>query len=449
MAFSICISLCILIVGFSAIDKDLNSTPLDQALVEALVKASKTQSIDFFKLPNETDFDNIPQDPRNPISKEKVELGKLLFHDPTMGINPRHSYSSGTYSCASCHSAKAGFQANLVQGLGEGGVGYGLKGEGRHKDNTYEIRDIDVQAVRTPTILNVAYQKILGWNGQFGATGLNSVTERHWKKDTPKEKNKLGYHGTETQAIAALEVHRSSISNEIMAQQSYRDLFDEVFHYVPTYTRYTDEYVGLAIAAYERTVLPNQAPFQKWLNGDYNAMNDSEKRGALNFFTKAKCNTCHTGPALSSMAFHALGMKDIDQHVIAFIPDGKAARESNLGRGGFTKENSERYQFKVPQLYNLRDSPFYGHGSSFTSIDAIIKYKNNAVKENEEVSEKRLSSHFIPLGLSSEEIKDISNFIKYALYDPNLMRYQPTELPTMQCFPTNDRISKMEFDCNY
>lgn len=430
-------------------NNDLDSTPLDQILSQALIEASQTNSIDFFKLPHETDFANIPQDPRNPLSKEKVELGRLLFHDPTMGINPKFSISTGTYSCATCHSAKAGFMANLVQGLGEGGVGYGDKGEGRHRDISYLVSDIDVQPIRTPTILNVAYQKIMGWSGKFGATGLNAVTENQWKKDTPIEFNKLGYHGVETQAIAGLEVHRSSISTEVMQQQVYRDLFDKVFHFVPSYKRYTDEFVGLAIAAYERTVLPNQAPFQKWLNGNKNAMSDSEKRGALYFFTKAKCNSCHTGPALNSMNFYALGMNDIDQHPIAFITNRKEAEEANLGRGGFTKESSEKYKFKVPQLYNLNDSPFLGHGSSFTSVDAVVKYKNRAIKQNEDVPDRKMYDGFLPLNLNESEIKDISNFIKYSLYDPNLIRYQPTELPTMQCFPTNDRISKMEFDCKY
>jgi cytochrome c peroxidase len=71
-----------------------------------------------------------------------------------------------TYSCASCHHVDAGFQSGLKQGIGEGGLGFGVHGEGRIKNAMYPESELDVQPIRTPTTLNVAYQEVMLWNGQ-------------------------------------------------------------------------------------------------------------------------------------------------------------------------------------------------------------------------------------------------------------------------------------------
>ena len=106
-------------------------------------------------------------------------------------------------------------------------------------------------------------------------------------------------------------------------------------------------------------------------------MTDQEKRGALLFFSKGRCSNCHNGPSLSKMEFHALGMKDlIDCPEETFKTP--ADDPAYLGRGGFTGEEADMYKFKVPQLYNLVDSPFFGHGSSMRSVKEVIEYKNNA-----------------------------------------------------------------------
>lgn len=119
-----------------------------------------------------------------------------------MAITPKNVKSKNTYSCASCHNVKAGFQACLPQGVGEGGKGFGHRGEGREIDKIYNTQNIDVQPIRTPTAINVAYQKNMIWNGQFGANGENADTEQYWTEDSPKAINNLGYEGVETKAIA-------------------------------------------------------------------------------------------------------------------------------------------------------------------------------------------------------------------------------------------------------
>ena len=118
------------------------------------------------------------------------------------------------------------------------------------------------------------------------------------------------------------------------------------------------------------------------------------------------------------------------------------------GRGGFTQNEADNYKFKVPQLYNLADSPFYGHGSSFRSIRAVIEYKNNAVPENDEVPAGQLAAGFVPLNLTDAQIDDLVAFIGTALHDPDLARYEPQVLGSNQCFPNNDEQSRVDLGCN-
>ena len=418
---------------------------LDSQLDEALLDASNNQGRAYFQLPTDGDLGAIPQDPKNPLTPAKVELGKLLFHETALGTNPRIANGKGTYSCASCHHAAAGFSAGRAQGIGEGGVGFGISGEARKADPTYPSDSIDVQPLRSPTAINIAYQKNVLWNGQFGATGMNVGTEDQWAYGTPIEENYLGYEGTETQAIAGLKVHRMDVTSDLLtAAPGYEQLFANAFPNVPAADRLSREYAGLAIAAYERTLLPSQAPFQRWLRGDMNAMTDQEKMGAILFFGKANCGSCHTGPALNSMAFKAIGMGDLNGPGIIQMNPG---HDAHLGRGGFTGKTEDMHCFKVPQLYNLREMLFYGHGSTFTNLESVVRYKNAGVPQKFSVGVERLDPAFVPLNLSDQEVRDIAVFLESGLYDDNLDRFVPSSTPSGQCFPNADPTSRVDLNC--
>jgi len=423
----------------------LSST--DQQLSELLAKTSgKDKAV--YLLPKSNDFNKIPQDPKNPLSADKVALGQLLFHETGLAMNPSKSVSYQTYSCASCHHAKAGFQACLPQGIAEGGVGFGKVGEARLKSSTYSDKEVDVQPIRTPSAMNIAYQTNILWNGQFGATHLNVNTKSSWTVDTPKEKNNLGFEGTETQAIAGQGVHHLGFNpNFLLNKPTYSQLYDKVYGLKsinnPTQAVIN---VGLAIAAYERTLLSNQAPFQQWLKGEYNAMNEDQKQGAMLFFGKARCYVCHNGPSLANMEFHGLGLSDLKngQYGNSLVVNATDDKVEHKGRGGFTGRAEDMYKFKVPQLYNLKDSPFYGHGASFATIEDMITYKNTATAQNPKVPKKQLSPEFVPLQLTALEVKKLTEFIKEGLYDPNLKRYVPAALPSGFAFPNNDKRSRID-----
>jgi len=388
-------------------------------------------------------LDNIPSDPKNPITEEKVILGKMLFHETDIALSPKREEGAKTYSCASCHHAKAGFQSGMKQGIGDGGVGFGILGETRMIAANYEESELDVQPFRSPTILNTAYQDVMLWNGQFGATKSNLGTETEWTSGTPIENNELGFEGVETQAIAGLGEHRLNIVPEMIINSLYKGLFDDAFPDIPIKERYSQLNGALAIAAFERSVVASQAPFQKWLRGSVNALNENQKKGALLFFGKGKCYTCHSGPGLNGMSFHALGMNDLSGDDIHLKPTEK----DKLGRGGFTKRPEDAYAFKTPTLYNLKGLKFLGHGASFNSINEIVMYKNSGIAENDNVPEENLDPLFKPLGLSENEVALLSYFIETGLYDDNLQRYVPETLPSGGCFPNADSQSRKDMDC--
>ncbi len=435
---------------FSSCKKDEENIPskLDDQLEDALSSASNGLGKAFYKMPTSTNLRGIPQDPKNPLTEEKVALGKLLFYETGLSISPLMPENKGEYSCASCHIAAAGYQSNLVQGIGEGGQGFGINGEGRTKDPNFEESMMDVSPVRVPSILNNAYQQNLFWNGMFGATGVNRGTESLWLPETPMGANNLGYEGVETQAIAGLVGHRLNVNVDptILAELGYTEMFDAAFGDLPEDQRYNGITTGLAIAAYERTILANQAPFQKYVHGDLNALTEEEKRGAILFFDEAGCASCHNGAGLNNLEFHAIGMKDLKDN-----PQAYNVGDSNpgyLGRGGFTGNSEDNYKFKVPQLYNLKDAPFLGHGCSIGTVEDMVRYKNLGVSENSDVPNTQLAEDFTPLNLTDEQVSDIAAFVNDGLYDPNLSRYVPGSLPSGNCFPTSDPIAKDDLGCN-
>ena len=424
-----------------------------EKLLELMSEASPTNDPNFYLLPDSDDLESIPQDPLNPLTQAKVDVGKLIYHDPafaTEGVALR----AKTWSCASCHHARAGFKSGLIQGMGEGGEGFGVKGETRSWHNPERgTQDADVQPVTSPSVLNVAYQDVMLWNGALGnaSNGIINVgidPQRLMTEGTPKEANKEGLSGIETQAIAGTGVHRILGFPPELEETDYYQLLLEAF---PEFSRNElDKSSTRAIAAFERTILANKSPFQKFIRGDESAMSDQEYAGAQVFFGEGGCVACHQGPALSSpvgatedQVFFAVGFDDLDTNdIIGRVGDGV-----RLGRGGLTGESDDNYKFKVPQLYNLADINVFGHGGSFSSVRQVVEYKNAGVAQNE-ASASNLDFRFMPLNLTVTQINDLLVFLEVSLKDPELMRYEPTELPSGLCVINNDATSRVDLGCN-
>ena len=104
-------------------------------------------------------------------------------------------------------------------------------------------------------------------------------------------------------------------------------------------------------------------------------------------------------------------------------------------------------QFKVPQLYNLKDFGFYFHGASKTSLKDVVEYFNNGIPENRDIQQTQITPLFRPLHMDEAEKADLVEFLENGLYDPNLLRYKPTVTMSGNCFPNNDPQSKADMGC--
>ncbi|MFK8021788.1 MAG: cytochrome-c peroxidase [Pseudomonadales bacterium] len=437
---------------------------LNAEVTQLIELAGGAAGAEAFILPSSDDYDAIPQDPSNPLSAEKVELGQLLFHDTAFGNNGNNPDRSDTYSCASCHHAAAGFKAGIPQGIGEGGDGFGINGEARLLAPGFDAglaadhaMKPDIQPLASPTILNSAYQEVMLWNGQFGnpIDGVinNSIDDAILSTaGTPKEANLQRFAGLETQALAGLGVHRMNVETDSLLQTSsvYREIYENAYG-ISSDVDQALENSAKSIAAFERTVLANEAPFQQWLRGDSTAMTVAELAGAKLFFGKANCTDCHRGPALSSeqgasaaQMFFSIGFGDFDTEDERI--HGSVSDADSRGRGGFTGNPEDNFKFKIPQLYNLADTNVFGHGARLQSIREVVEYKNTAIP-HASLNDEALSEYFLPLNLSDEEVGDLTEFLSSALYDANLERYVPNSVPSGQCIPVNDVIAREDLAC--
>ena len=422
-------------------------SPLDENLTDRLERLAPNGSLEDFVLPSSGDFAKIPQGKGNPLTREKVNLGKMLFFETGLGRDARHATGMGTFSCGTCHIPSSGFMPGRTQGIADGGAGYGDNGEMRDAISEYAENELDVQGARPISLVNVAYVTNSTWSGKFGAGYVNADTKAVWGEDDPStEINKLGYDGLESQNVEGLKIHRMVIDDYVLDTLGYRNYFDQAFSAWPQEERYSLLAASFAISAYIRTIVSDQAPFQKWLRGDLEAISDREKRGAILFFGKAGCYRCHKSASLNSMEFQALGVRDLYESGVAYNTGPDDLR--NLGRGGFTGKTEDMYKFKVPGLYNMADSPFYFHGSSRHSLRSVVEYFNKGIPENTNVPPAQISAFFHPLNLTDEEMDDLTEFLSKSLRDPNLERYMPERVLSGNCFPNNDPASRHDLGCN-
>lgn len=423
---------------------DRLTNPLDLELQRTLERLSPNKDLSGWELPASDNYALIPAGKENPLNAAKVELGKMLFFETGIARNSVHQNGGGTYSCATCHVPSAGFMPGRAQGIADGGVGFGAKGEARIMMNNYDETELDVQGARALSLLNVAYVTNTTWSGKFGAHFVNEGTEDLWHKDPTTEANFEGLDGLESQNLEGLDLHRMVVDEYVLDTLGYREMYDEAFGDFSVEERYGKKATSFAISAYLRTLLSNEAPFQQWVKGNDDAMSDAEKRGALVFFGKAGCYRCHKGPGLNSMEFHALGVFDLYESG-GFNTGPDDIR--NFGRGGFTQNPEDNYKFKVPGIYNMGDSPFYFHGSSRHSLRSVVDYFNRGIPENPRIPEEQISPLFHPLNLTEDEIEDLIVFLGEGLRDPNLNRYVPEETLSGNCFPNNDDLSRRDLGC--
>ncbi|SEF13465.1 cytochrome c peroxidase [Rhizobiales bacterium GAS191] len=282
----------------------------------------------------------IPFPDSNPYSTEKAALGRMLFFDPIFS-------ASRFISCASCHNPGLSWGDGRARAQGEGPSAMDL---------------------RSPTLLNDAWMPRLGWDGKF--RDIEAVTFAPITK------------------AANMNLPEEMLLARLAAIPGYVSAFASVFG-KEGITRRT---IKLALATYERTIVSQDAPFDRWIEGEANAIGPAAKRGFELFNGKARCAGCHGGWPFSDGSFHDIG----------------TARGQDVGRGRiFPSSVKLRYAFKTPTLRDIaRRAPYMHDGSVATLADVIDLYDRGGI---DRPSRSELIS---PLGLSEVEKADLIAFLE-------------------------------------
>lgn len=327
-------------------------------------------------LPAKLTREMIPSD--NPQVPGKIALGKKLFFDGRLSAD-------GTVACATCHDPARAFTDGRT-------VSIGIHGR--------------VGQRNAPTVLNALYNKAQFWDG---------------RSKTLEEQAALPIVNPVEMGQPTLDAAVDTIAKI----EEYRQDFQTVFG-----RRINGTDLVRAIAAYERTLVSFGSPFDNFIAGEKNAIDDSAKRGWELFNAKALCNKCHALTEkerdvanFTDFDFHNIGIGIIRHNVAALAL--KAEREvasghleavdraaigtdmSVLGRYLITKKEADIAAFKTPNLRNvLVTGPYFHDGSQETLWDVIDHYNHGDGLQN-----PWLDEDIQPLALTESEIDDLVAFL--------------------------------------
>jgi cytochrome c peroxidase len=193
---------------------------------------------------------------------------------------------------------------------------------------------------------------------------------------------------------------------KLNAVSGYREQFRKVFN-----SDVTPENIAKAIAAFERTVLSGNAPYDRFKAGDKSALSEPAQRGMKVFFGKGHCSACHSGPNFSDDSFHNIGVS-----ITAAKPD--------LGRFEVTKVVGDKGSFKTPTLREIARTAPYMHDGTLASLDEVIDYYDKGCTPNPQLDEE-----IFPLKLTKDEKADLVTFLKEGLSSPDYPNIAPPKLP--------------------
>ncbi len=294
----------------------------------------------------------------NATSPEKVELGKQLYFDPRLSID-------NTISCASCHDPAKGWSNGEAFATGVDGQKGGRS---------------------APTVINTAYNMFQFWDGRAGSL----------------EEQALGPIANPIEMALPID----DAVEKLSAIEGYREKFQKVFG-----TDVTAEGIGKAIAAFERTVISGNAPYDQYKEGDESALSDAAERGRKLFFGKAHCSACHVGSNFTDNAFHNVGVS-IDKD------------EPDIGRHAISNLGGDRGSFKTPTLREIARTAPYMHDGSLATLEDVVAYYNKGGTSNPQLDEE-----IYELNLTVAEQQDLVTFLKEGLSSETYPDVTPPKLP--------------------
>ena len=240
----------------------------------------------------------------NPTTKAKVELGKKLFFDSRLS-------GDNNMSCATCHMPDKAYGDGLALSSGAGGK---------------------LLERNTQTCLNVGFFTTFFWDGRSPSL----------------EQQALG----PIQSTVEMNQDLDELETELAAIPGYVTEFKDVFG-----TKPIKDGIVKALAAFQRTLVTEPSPFDRFLAGDKDALSAEAKRGLELFRGEAGCIECHNGPLLSDGKFYRLG--------VSFKDEGRAA---------ITGKKEDRYRFRTPSLRNIAETGPYMHDGSQKTLDDVVTF---------------------------------------------------------------------------
>lgn len=294
----------------------------------------------------------------NPTTPAKVELGKMLYHDPRLS-------STGTVSCSSCHNTMLGGEDNRPNSMGVNGQTGGRS---------------------APTVWNAAFNKVQFWDGRaesLEAQAAGPVTNpiemgmKSWDDVVARLKSIDGYKQAFTEAFG-----ENSISKDNATK---------------------------AIAAYERTLITPNSPYDKYAAGDQSALTEQQVRG-MNKAVELGCTACHSGPVFN-------GEGSFQKFPVNSNPYFQAQYHFNDDKGlaEVTKNEADEHMFKVPTLRNIALTAPYFHNGSVKTLDQAIKVMGKLQLNKD---------------LTKEEIADIEAFLNALTGE-----FPKQQMPTLPATP--------------
>jgi cytochrome c peroxidase len=296
----------------------------------------------------------IPTD--NPMTSEKVELGRYLFYDTRMSVN-------GKSSCATCHKQELAFTDGLA-------VAVGATGE-RHPRGAMSL-------------VNVAYSAVLTWSNP-GITSLEQQALIPMFGEHPVE---LGLRAGD----GSLAMLRSD--------PKYRELFERAFP--ADRDPFTIVNVTKAVASFERSIISARSPYDRYhYAGEDNSVSDSAKRGEILFFSQPlSCFRCHGG-------FNFSGNTVSERHAATEPEFHNNGVSGTPGLFEFTKDPKDTGKFKAPTLRNIAVTTPYMHDGSIPTLDGVLSHYAGGGHNNP--NKDPLIAGFT---LSAQDRSDLIEFLK-------------------------------------
>nr|WP_054966769.1 cytochrome-c peroxidase [Thiohalorhabdus denitrificans] len=282
--------------------------------------AGNAAAYDWQTLPEEA-----PSPEDNPTTEEKVELGKKLFFDP------RYS-ATGTVSCNTCH--------NVMEGGDDGRpTSMGVHGKTGPRN--------------APTVWNSAFHASQFWDGR-------AATLEEQAKGPVLAEVEMG--------VEALEVALERVASI----PGYRDMFKEAF--ADDEEPVSVENAAKAVAAFERTLITPNSPYDRYVQGDTDALTEQQVRG-MKTFNEVGCTSCHSGPNFSGNQLKQEKGEGVYQKFPAFS-DNEYVEKYHLtddkGRAKATGDEADAHMYKVPTLRNVAlTAPYFHNGLVETLPEAV------------------------------------------------------------------------------